>query len=147
MPPTSLKPLRTPDSSVMWGHDSRSCGAQRTVIVAMVSVRVMKMPLDQVVHVIPMGDSFMTAPRSMHMGLVVRAAAVLGCAPVRIGIRYFNPMFIDVIAVHMVQMPVMQVIYVASVADGRVTAIGSVNVCVVAVLRIGASCHNQSPAV
>jgi hypothetical protein len=37
-------------------------------------------------------------------------------------------MFIDVIAVHMVQMPVMQVINVASVADGRMAAIGSMSV-------------------
>jgi hypothetical protein len=98
------------------------------MIVAMVAVRVMKMPFDQVVHVIPVGHSFMPASRSMHMGLVVRAAAVLGCALVRIGLRYFNPMFIDVIAVHMVQVPIMQVINVAGVADGRVTTIGSMNV-------------------
>lgn len=94
----------------------------------MVAVRVMEMPVDQVVHVIPVGHSFMPASRSMHMALFVRAAAVLGCAPVGIGLRYFNLMFIDVIAVHMVQMPVMQVINVASVADGRVTTIGPMNV-------------------
>jgi hypothetical protein len=74
------------------------------MIVAMVAVGVMKMPL------------------------VVRAAAVVGCAPVGISLRYFNLMFIDVIAVHMVQMPIMQVINVASVVDGRVTTIGSMNV-------------------
>ena len=77
------------------------------MIVAMVAVRVMKMPFDQVVHVIPMGHSFMPASRSMHMALVVRAAAMLRCAPVGISLRYFNLMFINVIAVHMVQMPVM----------------------------------------
>ena len=43
----------------------------------------------------------------MHMALVVRAAAMLRCAPVGISLRYFNLMFINVIAVHMVQMPVM----------------------------------------
>jgi hypothetical protein len=98
------------------------------MIVAMVAVRVMKMPFDQVVNVIPMGDSFMPASRSVHMAAVVRAAAVVGCAPVGISLRYFNLMFIDVIAVHMVQMPIMQVINVASVVDGRVTTIGSMNV-------------------
>jgi len=98
------------------------------MIVAMVAVRVMKMPFDQVVHVIAMGHSFMPASRSVHMALVVRAAAVLGCAPVGIGLRYINLVFIDVIAVHMVQMPVMQVINVASVADGRMAAIGSMSV-------------------
>jgi hypothetical protein len=56
-------------------------------------------------------------------------------------------MLIDVVAVHMVQMPVMQEVNVAIVADGRMTAIGSVDVCMVAVFRIGASCHHQSPAI
>jgi hypothetical protein len=98
------------------------------MIIAMVAVRVMKMPFDQVVHVIPMRHSFMPASRSMHVALVVRAAAVVGCAPVGVRLRYFNLMFIDVITAHMVQMSVMQVINVASVPDGRVTTIGSVNV-------------------
>jgi hypothetical protein len=98
------------------------------MIVAMVAVGVMKMPFDQVVDVIPMRHGFMPASRSMHMALVVRAAAVVGCAPVGVGLRYFNLMFIDVIAMHVVQMSVMQVINVVSVPDGRVTTIGSMNV-------------------
>jgi hypothetical protein len=52
-------------------------------------------------------------------------------------------MFIDVVAMHMVQMPIMQVINMSTVADGRMAAIGSVDVWVVAVLRIGASCHDS----
>ena len=77
---------------------------------------------------ISMRHGFVPTPRPMHMALVVRAAAVLGCAPVGIGLRDFDLMFIDVIAVHMVQMAVMQVINVAGVADGLVTTIGSMNV-------------------
>jgi hypothetical protein len=95
---------------------------------------------------ISMRHGFVPTPRPMHMALIVRAAAVLGCAPVGIGLRDFDLMFIDVIAVHMVQMAVMQVINVAGVADGLVTTIGSMNVCVVAVFRIGACCHIWSPA-
>ena len=56
-------------------------------------------------------------------------------------------MFIDVVAIHMVQMPIVQVINVSTVVDGRMAAIGSVDVWVVAVLRIGASYHDQPPAV
>ena len=55
------------------------------MIVAMIAVRVMKVSVDQVVHVIAMGHSFMAASRSMHMALVVSAAAMLGCAPLGIG--------------------------------------------------------------
>ena len=77
---------------------------------------------------ISMRHGFVPTPRPMHMALIVRAAAVLGCAPVGIGLRDFDLMFIDVIAVHMVQMAVMEVINVAGVADGLVTTIGSMNV-------------------
>jgi hypothetical protein len=56
-------------------------------------------------------------------------------------------MFIDVVAMHMVQMPIMQVINISTVADGRMAAIGSVDVWVVTVLGIGASCHDRPPAV
>jgi hypothetical protein len=114
------------------------------MIVAVVAVRMMKMPLDQVVHVIPMGHSFMPASRSMHVALVVRAAAVLRCAPVRIRRRHFNPMFINVVTMHMVQMSIMQVINVAGVADGRVATIGSVNVRMVAMLRGGTIRHDRA---
>jgi hypothetical protein len=54
--------------------------------------------------------------------------------------------FIDVVAMHMVQMSIMQVIDMPAVADGRMAAIGSVDVWVVAVFRIDASCHDQPPA-
>ena len=77
---------------------------------------------------ISMRHGFVPTPRPMHMALVVRAAAVLGCALVGIGLRYFDLMFIDMITVHMVQMAVMEVINVAGVADGLVTTIGSMNV-------------------
>jgi hypothetical protein len=48
-------------------------------------VRVMKVSVNQVVHMITMGHSFMPASRSMRMAPVVSAAAMLGCAPVGIG--------------------------------------------------------------
>jgi hypothetical protein len=52
--------------------------------------------------------------------------------------------FVDVVAMHMVQMAIMQVINVSTVADGRMPAIGSVNVWVGAVLRMGASRHGSA---
>jgi hypothetical protein len=51
--------------------------------------------------------------------------------------------FIYVIAMHMMQVPVMQVINVASVVNGSMAAIGSMNVWVVGMLRIWASCHDR----
>ena len=110
----------------------------------MIAMRMMKVPFDQVVHVIAMRNGFVSATRSMHMAPIVRAAAVLGCASVGIGRRHFNRVLVDVVAMHMVQMPIMQVINVSTVADGRMPAIGSVDVWVVAVLGIGASRHGSA---
>ena len=112
----------------------------------MIAMGMMKVPFDQVVHMIPMRYSFVAAPRSMHMARIVGAAAMLGCASVGVGRRHFNRVFIDVVAMHMVQMSIMQVIDMPTVADGRMAAIGSVDVWVVAVFRIDASCHDQPPA-
>jgi hypothetical protein len=51
----------------------------------MIAMRMMKVPFDQVVHVIAMRNGFVSATGSMHMTPIVRAAAVLGCASVGIG--------------------------------------------------------------
>ena len=56
-------------------------------------------------------------------------------------------MFIDVIVMHMMQMSVMQVVNVAFVANSHVTAIGSVNVRMMTMLRISVSRHDEPRAV
>jgi hypothetical protein len=54
------------------------------MIVAMIAMGVMKMAVDQVVHVIRMRYRFVAASGSMHVRLVVCSATVLRCAPVGI---------------------------------------------------------------
>ena len=71
------------------------------------------------------------------------AAAVLGYAPVEVGWRYFNRMFIDVVAMHRVQLPVVKKINVVTVADCGMTAIASVDV---AMLWIGETRHDPPPS-
>lgn len=105
------------------------------------------MSLDQVVYVISVRNSFVTASGSVYMGPIVCTAAVLWCAPVGIGCRHFNRMFIDVVAMHMVQMPVVKEINVVAVADCGMTAIGTVDVWMVAMLLTCANRHDQPPAV
>ena len=48
------------------------------VVVAMVSVRVMKVPVHQVVHVIAVGNLLVTAVRAMPMVLLMPVAGVIG---------------------------------------------------------------------
>jgi hypothetical protein len=111
----------------------------------MPAMRMMKVPFDQVVHMISMWHGFVAASRPMHMALIVCATAVPGGASVGVGGRHLNSMFIDMVTVHMVQVPVMQIINMASMPDSRVTTIGSVDMRMVRMLRIGAGRHVAPP--
>jgi hypothetical protein len=97
------------------------------VVVAVIAVGMMQMPIDQVIDVIAMRHSFMAASWPMHVGRVVGAATVLGRAAFGIGRRHFDLVLVDVVAMHMVQMPVMQVVDVTLMADRRMTAVGTVD--------------------
>jgi hypothetical protein len=112
------------------------------MIVAMVAVRMMEMSVDQVVHVIAMRHRFVPASGLMHVGSVVTTATMLGCAPVRIGRREFDHMLVDVVAMDVVQVPIMQVVDVTVVTDGGVPTIGAMNMRMVVVLRS----HSRPPA-
>lgn len=52
-------------------------------------------------------------------------------------------MFINVVAMGMVEMPVMQIIDVTVMADGYMPAAGPMNMCMIAMLRIGTCCHDH----
>ena len=72
---------------------------QWAVIVAMVPMRMMEMTIDQVVNVITVWNSFVSATFSMDMGLIVPATLVFRCTA--IGIFLCN---LDYVFVHMVPM-------------------------------------------
>jgi hypothetical protein len=56
-------------------------------------------------------------------------------------------MFVHVVAVHVMKVPIMQIVDVTVVAHGRVPAIRAMNVQMIAVLRVGAGCrHDRSSA-
>jgi hypothetical protein len=81
----------------------------------------------------------------MHMALVVGTATVLGRAPVGVRRRHLDFVLIDMVAMHVVQMPIVQEIDMVLVANGRMAASGTMNVCMIAMLRIAASGHALSP--
>ena len=107
---------------------------QLTVIVTMIAVRMMKMPINQVIYMISMRHGFVPAARSMHVRLIMAPAAVLRRASVWIGRRHLDRMFINVIAMHVVQMSVMQVVNVSTMVNRCMSAIWPVHMRVVRVL-------------
>jgi hypothetical protein len=54
-------------------------------------------------------------------------------------------MFIDVIAMHMVKMAVVQVVHVIPMPDGSMAAVGTMDMRMVAVLRMCARRHASAP--
>ncbi len=99
-----------------------------TVVVAVAPVRVVEVIADQVVDVIAVGHGFMATARTVNMAGLVAPADVLRRAGIGVPGRNFQRALVDVIAVHGVQAAVVQVVHVASVADGRVAAALAVDV-------------------
>ena len=106
------------------------------MIVAVPSVRVVKMPRDEVVDVVPVRHGFVAAAGPMLVSLVVAAASVGGRAHARVGPVDRDRVLVDVIAVRMVQMAIVEVVGVAIVLHGPMAAAGAVLVGVVRVARV-----------
>ena len=98
------------------------------MIVAVVAVRMVEMPIDEVVDVIAVRHGLVAASGTVDVVRIVPRAAMLGGAADRVGLVDGERMRIDVVVVCMVQRAVVQVVDVVAVNDGRVSAIGAVNV-------------------
>lgn len=85
------------------------------------------MPGDQIIDMTGVGDGFVTASRTMDMAWFVRAAGMLWGADVGIAIALLDGVLIDVVAVHAVEVPVVQIIHMVAVPHRLMTAAGSVD--------------------
>jgi hypothetical protein len=88
----------------------------------MAAMRMVQMAIDQIIDMVAMRHGFMPATRPMDMPGGMAGAGVIGRAIGRIGRRRFDPVFIDMVAVQVMEMPVMQIIDMVLVADGGMAA-------------------------
>ena len=108
----------------------------------MAFMRVVKTTIHQIAYVAAMRDGFMTAAGAMHMiGLMAEAIVGDWGASVRVLCRYFDLVLVHMTFVGMMQMPIMQVVDVIAVANGRVAAAGSMHMRMIVVLRVRTA-HN-----
>src|SRR5258708_1573195 len=107
----------------------------------MIGVRMMQVPVHQIVNVVAMRDRLVPATGAMLVGALYlrRAAGWIGGVDA-------DGMLVDVIAMHVVQMAVMQIVDVAVMADRDVAAIRAVLMGVVRMGLLGASRHWVSPS-
>jgi hypothetical protein len=95
----------------------------------------MKMPTDDVIEVISVRRSFVAALGSVSVLLLVTLAFVAGRAVVWIRTTNRNGVFIDVSAMNVMQMSVVEIIGMSVVAYRHVPAAGLVHVIMLGVLR------------
>jgi hypothetical protein len=92
----------------------------------MAVVHMVQPAIHQPVDMSAMRHGIMAAARPMDM-----AAGGWGPAAVGIGVRHRNHMFIDMIAVHVVQMAIVQIIDMVTMLNGDMAAGGAMHMAVV----------------
>jgi hypothetical protein len=108
----------------------------------MAGMRVMQVAFYQVVDMVAVRHRFMAAIRTMNVPYVVTGAVMVSRANVGVRCAHFEHVLIDMIPVHMVQVPVMQVIDVPVMTDCLMPAVWPVLVSVVSMLL--AVAHHSS---
>ena len=84
---------------------------------------------------ISMWNCLVPTVRAMNVTLIVSCTVVVGGAACRISATHANPVLVDVIALHIMQMTVVQIIDVTVVFDGDMAATGPMGMRVTLVLR------------
>jgi hypothetical protein len=93
------------------------------VIVTMIAVEVVQVALHQVIDMVAMGHSFVAAVGSMSVRLFMPVALVVRCASFRILRVHLQAMVVDMIAVCIVHMTIMQIVRMPIVLHRRMAAI------------------------
>ena len=95
---------------------------QRTVIVAVIAVRMMEASVDQVIKVVPVRNHLMAAARTMAMRRIVSGSTMLRVAPIGIRGTNFNHVFISAPLFHMLQVAMVEIINVILMLNGNMAA-------------------------
>jgi hypothetical protein len=93
----------------------------------MLAVWMMQMAAHQIIRVVAMRDTLVAAVRAVNVTGVMLAAAVLRCAFLPVGATVRERVFINVVIVYVMQVSVMEVVRVAVVPHGSVSAIRTVD--------------------
>ena len=116
----------------------------RSLIIAMVAMRIVEMPVDQVIDMLSMRDCFMAAVRAMHVLPSVSLAPVGRRAAFRIVPRDGEYVLIDMVIMRVMQVSVMQVTNVIIVHDARMAALRAVRMGMIFMLRQVTIAHRRS---
>jgi hypothetical protein len=93
------------------------------VIVAMLPVGMVQVAFHQIVRMVAMADGFMPAVGPMNVIGAMRPALVVRGTAILIRGAGSQCVFVDMIAMHVVKMTVVEIVDVALVANGRMAAV------------------------
>lgn len=108
------------------------------MVITMIAVLVMQTAVDQIIDMVAVRDSFMSATFPMNMA----RTGIKRNAGIRVGFIYRQGVFVVMAVVLVVQMAVVQIVDMAVMFDGGMTAAAAVNMGVV--VMNGAVCHDAS---
>jgi hypothetical protein len=100
---------------------------QRTVIVAVITVRMVEASVHQVIKVVPVRNRLMAAARAMSMCLIMSGSTMLWVAPIRIRGANFNHVLFSVPLFHMLQTAMVEIINVILMLNSNMAAARSMN--------------------
>jgi hypothetical protein len=115
---------------------------QWTVIIAVIAMRMVQVSIDQIIKVVPMWNSLMTAARPVLMRRAMSATTVLWRTSIGIRCSYFNYVFIDTPVLHMIQMAVVEIIDVALMSNRDMAAARTVDVLTIRVSALIGGWHD-----
>lgn len=113
------------------------------MVVAVVAVRMMEMTVDEIIDVIAVRHRFMAASRTVNMARLM-AAAVSGTY-IWIGRAHFEPVFVHMITVRVMQVAVVQIVDMIAMRDRGVPAVRTVLMIMMGVVGFVARAHGCAP--
>ncbi len=108
---------------------------KRSMVVTMIAVRMMQASVNQIVNMVAVWNGGMATIRTVNMPRVV-PVRTMG-ALIRIGGTNANRMFVYMVAVRMMQMAVVDIIHMAFMFDGQVSATWTMGMGVIGVRGAG----------
>jgi hypothetical protein len=113
----------------------------------MVTVLMVQPAVDQIIHMIAMRHSFVPAAWSMNMTLFMTDMVMQRMASIRVGFADFDDVLIDMIAMRVMQMAIVEIIHVIAMFYGGVAAADPVLMVMVVMMRQIAVGHCILPPV
>lgn len=111
---------------------------QRTMVIAMIAVRMVQAPVDEIIDMVSMGDGLMAAIWAMPMRCIVPFRRLVGRAAIGVLGCNFDDVLVGAATFNMLQASLIKIIDVVSMANRDVATARPVN------MRLSARCHDTS---